>query len=140
MKCSDCKYFKTEECKLKPEAEYFIAEQFACFELDASKAALEKQTGAPADLKSTRWDWILYFGGILFWIGVIGIIISVLIFVCGLGYLPEPEALGPMIFGGTVFFISLITAVIGALWWFTVWIKERHSDVNYDKNSRESRL
>jgi hypothetical protein len=140
MKCSDCKYYKMDECKLKPESEFFIAESFDCFELDDNKAALEKQTGAPADLKSTRWDWILHFGGILFWIGVIGIIISVIIFISGLGYLPEPEALGPMLIGGIVFLVSLSTAVVGALWWFVVRVKERHSDVNYNENYRKPRL
>jgi hypothetical protein len=47
MKCSNCKYFKTKECQVNPKTEnFFSAENFACFELDANRQTSDREITA----------------------------------------------------------------------------------------------
>jgi uncharacterized membrane protein len=47
MRCSDCKYFKTKECKVNPKAEnFYSAENFVCFELDANRQTSDREITA----------------------------------------------------------------------------------------------
>jgi hypothetical protein len=150
MKCSDCKFFKTDECKLKPEAEFFVAEKFACFELDTSREASigKHDAGLQAPAK-TGGKWGISIGGTIFIVGIVGIIISIVLFGLGAPAMNDEDP-GRLVFlmaGYLVLLVSFCIAVVGAIWWFVDWIAERKywksfetrdSNSDYNKTIKKS--
>jgi|GEM_PF-6668886 len=116
--CSHCKHYKSEKCELKPETEYFIAEKLDCFDLDFHRAAL-----APSDPESMRWGWILHIGGILFWVGVTGFIIFLLILFLIVMFGVDDFTYGPLVV--ILFYVSIVMTISGAVLWFVYWMEKR---------------
>jgi uncharacterized membrane protein YgcG len=89
MKCSDCKLWKTSECKNNPEVKDLdYAETFACFESreSAISAAVNDQENLEPDSSSShpsrdstvRWFLIMFW---VFWVVVVlGALIIYIVF------------------------------------------------------------
>jgi hypothetical protein len=114
MKCSDCKYFKTAECKLKPVGEVFIGARLDCFELNSSIfSSGEKQAAVPwvpKDMGAQSRETISH---ILLIVGIVGIILSITSLGIACSFIPEPDGLPYCLIGVPGFIISLLILVWG---------------------------
>ena len=138
MKCSDCKYFKTDECKLKPEAEYVVAEQFACFKSASNgESASVKHTASPRVPKDTS-EIGFSIAVIVFCIGIIGTIMA-------LGMIPSykhgynADELGPLIIDLLIVLpIFSSMALVGGIWWLVEWKRLRRHRNSFGKRDSSS--
>ena len=104
MKCSDCKSFKL--CVFNTDAkDYDSAENFHCFK--SSIDAEEQSSSGNAGRIMSR---------IILWIGIIGIIISLIFLIVTWNMYGGTEwFLPPFLIGGGLLVISLVIAVTGAI-------------------------
>lgn len=113
---------------MKPEAEHFVAENFDCFELASCRENIsEKQTIGAKDLRDTGRNREMTIGGIIFCVGMIGIVISLLMIVlaCSRIYIMDPEDIGPIVVCGIALIVSFLFTLFGAIFWLVDWIGER---------------
>jgi hypothetical protein len=125
MRCSDCKYFKTKECKVNPNAEnFFSAENFACFELDANRQTSDReitaspQSAAPQMSAKPRGNEKKNTGILLSWVGIIGIVMGIGIAWGTFSSMPNmdtPEDFPIIIAGIIIGVVGWFIAIIGAL-------------------------
>ena len=127
MKCSDCKFFKTEECKVNPKAEDFCsAENFACFDL-----VINRQTSDNEPIPDTRFEdlhssakprgsSLKTAGMYVFWLGIVGFIIGLGISFGTFFSMPNmdtPEDFPIIAAGIVIAAIGGAMAIVGAILW-----------------------
>ena len=139
MKCSDCKYFKTEKCKLKPEAEYFVAENFDCFELASGREAnSSKQVAPPGVPKGTGslWERIAC---IFFFIGISGTITVLGMAASSCNQRGNADEIMPgliLLLMALPVFASM--ALVGGVWWLVEWKRLRRYRNSFGKRASSS--
>ena len=96
MKCSDCRFWKTEECRDNPgEADLNGAENFACFTPKVKRASMSYRA---------------VFGGLLIVAGVLCLLIGLFLFVC-----VTPMDLSQGLFSIPLFVTGGVLIIIGAI-------------------------
>jgi hypothetical protein len=112
MRCADCKFFKTDDCKVNPEGENCSsAEIFACFKSAVSDDVKES-------FPKTRREKM---GSIILWIGIVVLFIGLMCLAPAMGAQDVSEGIVAVI----IFYVGTVTGgiltVIGAILFLAGW-------------------
>lgn len=161
MKCSDCRLFKTSECRLNPDAKNLdYAETFACFDLDPDEESRRIRAASTGQIeKMPESRTMSHFGtiagivlglivvafGIYFivsWDVVVSCVVApILFFIAAFLFAPESVYSRP-IFHYTAIFISVLLAIGGIIGIFSLfmcsWLYDEFAEPVYDSTATMS--